>query len=152
MSRTIEHRIDIETSAAAVWRVLTDTAAYPQWNPFITRLTGVLEPGARLDVVIALPGRPPMRFRPRLLAAVPERELRWIGRVVMPGVFDGEHWFQLEHRGPGRCRFVQGERFSGLLVPAFGSGLPRAATEGFRLMNQALKARAEAAETEETPP
>ena len=33
----------------------------------------------------------------------------------MPGLFDGEHYFQLEPLADGRTRFVQGEHFSGLL-------------------------------------
>ena len=141
-----ELRSDIEISAPAerVWQILTDFAAYPDWNPFIPRLAGAAEVGARLEVRITPPDSRGMTFRPTVLAAEPNRELRWLGRLVMPGLFDGEHSFRLEQRGPDRVQFIQGERFSGLLVPVFG-GMLRKTERGFEAMNQALKARAEQA-------
>ena len=43
-----------------------------------------------------------------------------------------------------RTRFIQGERFTGLLVPLLRKNLDRGTREGFEAMNQALKARVEA--------
>ena len=60
----------------------------------------------------------------------------------MRGLFDGEHSFQIEALSGGRSRFVQSERFNGLLVGVFSSALDK--TElGFEEMNAALKSRAE---------
>jgi hypothetical protein len=71
-------------------------------------------------------------------------QLRWLGRVVLPGIFDGEHFFQIEPLDQGRrTRFIQGERFTGLLVPLLRKNLDRGTREGFEAMNQALKARVE---------
>lgn len=78
-----------------------------------------------------------------MLKAEPERELRWLGRVLLPGIFDGEHSFRIEPAGEGRVRFVQAERFSGVLVPLFGKTLEKTKA-GFIAMNEALKERAEA--------
>jgi hypothetical protein len=72
----------------------------------------------------------------------PGRELRWIGRVLIPGIFDGEHGFLLEPTAAGHTRFTQMERFSGVLVRPFSRTIDRTET-GFRQMNEALKARAE---------
>jgi hypothetical protein len=63
--------------------------------------------------------------------------LRWLGRVGLPGLFDGEHGFRLEAVAGG-CRLHHGERFSGLLVPLFGRMLD-ATEQGFGALNQALK-------------
>jgi hypothetical protein len=30
-------------------------------------------------------------FKPKVLSVRPERELRWLGRLFVRGVFDGEH-------------------------------------------------------------
>jgi hypothetical protein len=77
------------------------------------------------------------------MAAERERLLRWLGRLGLPGLLDGEHSFRLDPAGEGRTRFVQSERFTGLLVRFFGKTL--AQTErGFAQMNEALKRRAEA--------
>ena len=35
--------------------------------------------------------------------------------LVVSGIFDGEHRFLIEEAGPGRVRFVQSERFGGIL-------------------------------------
>jgi hypothetical protein len=121
--------------------VLTDFTAYPDWNPFIRRLQGEAEVGARLEVTVQPPDGRAMTFKPVVLAAEPNRELRWRGRVLMPGLFDGEHSFRLEPVTSG-CRFHHGETFSGLLVPLFASTLA-ATAQGFRAMNEALKRRVE---------
>lgn len=34
------------------WAVLTDFAAYPEWKPFITSISGELEVGALLEITI----------------------------------------------------------------------------------------------------
>jgi hypothetical protein len=71
--------------------------------------------------------------------------LRWIGHLLIPGLFDGEHIFTIEPLGANRVRFVQREIFSGLLVPLFAKGLDTDTQRGFGEMNQALKAQAEQA-------
>jgi hypothetical protein len=141
-SRTIHREIEIDAPPAAVWSVLTDTASYAEWNPFVLQLEGDLHAGATLSVRIAPPDARPMSFKPTVLAAEPERELRWLGRFVVRGLFDGEHSFRIEALPGGRSRFVQAERFNGLLVGVFSSTLDK--TElGFEAMNAALKSRAE---------
>jgi hypothetical protein len=93
----IRHAPHPTVPTSAHWRsVLTDFPAYPTWNPFITSIDGKPQPGAQLRVTIAPPGRQPITFRPVVLTATPWPELRWRGRLLMPGLFDGEHAFQLE--------------------------------------------------------
>jgi hypothetical protein len=69
------------------------------------------------------------------------RELRWLGHLLVPGIFDGEHIFTIEPLGENRVRFVQRELFNGIAVPFFNLSDTR---RGFDEMNRALKARAEA--------
>jgi hypothetical protein len=143
--KTLHTEIEITASAERVWDTLADLKAYPTWNPFITRVAGELMPGAKLEVRLEPPDASPMTFRPAVLTVKTGRELRWIGRVVVPGLFDGEHHFEIQPLGPGRVRFVQEERFTGVLVPVFARGLDDNTRRGFEAMNAALKARAEAA-------
>lgn len=139
--RRIETAVDIAAPPAAVWRVLVDFASYPEWNPLIRRIEGEVRVGARLRVTIQPPGRKPMTFRPTVRAAEPGRELRWLGRVLIPGLFDGEHAFVLEPSGAG-CRLRHEERFTGLLAAAFPSMLADTA-KGFEALNAALARRVE---------
>ena len=140
--RLIETATNIRAPAARIWSILTDFSAYPAWNPFITAAEGELRPGARLKITIAPPGHRPMTLRPVVLVVTPEYELRWLGRLLMPGLFDGEHAFGLEQQAE-TCRFLHAERFSGLLLLLLGEGLFEATRQGFEAMNAALKQRAE---------
>ncbi|WP_425259105.1 SRPBCC family protein [Rubrivivax sp. RP6-9] len=141
----IRTEIDIAASPAAVWHVLTDFPAYPAWNPFVRSIRGSQAPGSPLHVTVQPEGGKPMSFKPRLLIFEPGKELRWKGRLLAPGIFDGEHYFALSEPSPGTVHFVHGEVFRGLLVPLVFRGAMRAGTErGFAAMNRALQARAEA--------
>ena len=84
-----------------------------------------------------------MSFRPTVVVAEPNRELRWLGHLWLPGLFDGEHSFSIELLGEGRVRFIQRERFKGLLVPFLSKMLDWDTQRGFNEMNWALKLRAE---------
>ena len=140
--RELRREIDIEAPPAAVWAVLTDMHSYSEWNPFIPHLAGELREGAKLEVRIEPPGGRAMTFKPTVLGVEPERELRWRGRLLLPGIFDGEHILHVEPLDEARSRFTQAERFSGILVGLFRGMLEK--TElGFEQMNAALKARAE---------
>ena len=84
-----------------------------------------------------------MTFRPTITAVTEGRDLEWLGRLVMPGVFDGRHSFRLEATDDGRTRLTQAEEFSGVLVPFVGKVLERTRA-GFGAMNEAVRVRAEA--------
>jgi hypothetical protein len=139
--RTIETEIHIDASASDVWNVLTDFAAYPDWNPLLTEASGVPEEGERLRIRVEPPGLPAQTFEPRVLTAEPGERLVWKGRLLVPGLFDGRHEFVVEPTDEG-VRFVQRETFSGLLRPLLLR--PRKLERGFDAMNAALKARVEA--------
>jgi hypothetical protein len=139
--RSISATVDIEATPERVWAVLADLAAYPEWNPFIRSACGELAEGARLTLRMVPEGGRAMTFRPTVLAARPGELLRWIGRLIRPGIFDGTHQFALEDLG-GRTRLTQSETFQGLLVPFTGKTIARAEA-GFRALNRALKDRAE---------
>jgi hypothetical protein len=139
----VQTQVRIAAPASRVWQVLTDFPRYPEWNPFITEIEGVPEVGARLRVRIQPPGRKPMTFKPTVLVVTRDRELRWLGRLYLPRLFDGEHSFRIEDKRRN-CRFRQSERFSGVLVRLFGAGIFEATERGFEAMNSALKVRVEA--------
>ena len=141
--KEIHTEIEINAPAEKVWQVLTDFAAYPEWNPFVRRGEGEVSVGARLHVYIQPSGGKGMSFRPTVLVADPNREFRWLGHLWLPGLFDGEHSFVIEPLGDGRVRFVQRERFGGLLVPLLSKMLDGDTRRGFEEMNRALKLRAE---------
>ncbi|HOT06282.1 MAG: Polyketide cyclase / dehydrase and lipid transport [Methanosaeta sp. PtaB.Bin039] len=139
--KSIQTEVVIDASPSRVWQVLTDFEAYPQWNPFIRRIKGEARPGEQLTAELNV-GDLTMTFQPTILIVQPERELRWIGRLFIPGVFDGEHGFIIEQLGRKRVRFVQSESFKGILVP-FSGGILKDTERSFQEMNRELKERAE---------
>jgi hypothetical protein len=93
--------IEIRASAERVWQVLTDFASFPQWNPFMRRASGEVKAGARLEVRSQPSGANGMTFKPTVLKAEPNRELRWLGHLLIRGQFDGStscpssHWLRI---------------------------------------------------------
>jgi hypothetical protein len=141
--KVIDTEIEIGAPAERVWAILTDFASYSEWNAFLRWQEGEAKFGARLHLFIQPPGRSRMTFRPTVLVADPNRELRWLGRLWVPGLFDGEHSFTIEPTGESCVRFGQREHFRGLLVPLLATMLDRDVRPGFEAMNRALKLRAE---------
>jgi hypothetical protein len=138
----ISTAVEIDAPPSRVWEVLVDLPAYPQWNPFIVQAEGNVAAGETLSLRMALPGRDPMTIEPRLLVVEPERELRWKGRLLIPGLFDGEHAFVLTPLENGRTRLDHFERFGGLLLPIARSMVYDATVESFHALNAALAKRA----------
>ena len=136
-SITINTTVDIAASRDAVWRILTDFPSYNEWNPSF-RIEGTLEVGTKL-VVHLTDG---MTFRPKVLAATHGKELRWLGKLGVRGIFAGEHFFLLTSNDDGTTRLQHGERFSGVLVALAKGSADKGAT-GYEAFSQALKQRVE---------
>ena len=141
--RELYTEIEITAPADKVWAILTDLSRFPEWNPFIREARGEVREGAQLSVYINPPGGKGMTFKPRVKRVDPGRELRWLGRLLFPGLADGEHIFEISELGEGSIRFVQREQFSGLLVPLLWGSMATSTRQGFEAMNAALKRRAE---------
>jgi hypothetical protein len=141
--KELHSEIGIQATPVQVWQILTDFSKYPQWNPFIRRINGEARAGGRIEAFIQPSGVRGQTFKPIVLKAEPNRELRWLGRLLVPGLFDGEHIFIIEPLGAERVRFIQREIFTGMLVPFLTGALDRDTRHGFEEMNQALKDRAE---------
>ena len=137
--KKLEHITDIPAPTEEVWAVLTDTGSYAEWNPFIRKLEGPWARGARLAVAIKA-GKREMSFRPPVLEYDEGRLIRWRGRLLLPGIVDGEHELRVEPLDTGTSRFTQRETFRGLLVP-FLRGTLEDTDRGFAEMNEALRQR-----------
>lgn len=137
-------KVEIAASPGEVWRALTDFRAYPRWNPVIRRISGALAPGAILSVLFHPRGALPVWFRAKVSVARPDAEFRWTGKLLMPPLFSGDHYFILRPIAPKRVELIQGENFAGALAPLMYRMLANYNRSGFVAMNQALKAYVEA--------
>ncbi len=142
LSVTVEAATHVEATPERVWAVLTDTDAYPSWNPFVRSISGQLVTGERLTVALKPTDAEPRTMTPTVVEVVPGRSFTWLGKVGVRGVLDGRHRFTVTADGVG-SHLVQHERLSGLLVPAFRRLLTVDTPAAFVASNDALKARAE---------
>jgi hypothetical protein len=133
--------IDLDAPVAAVWRVLTDSTAYPEWNPLIFSLTGELTVGTTVTTRVRDANGKERTFTPRVLVVEPNRELTWLSRVGFGGLFDGRHSYRLEELPGGRTRLRNDEEFRGISVPFLRSMLRKTIEPQFVAMNNALAAR-----------
>jgi hypothetical protein len=140
MSKIITTHVTVNGTAADVWTTLTDLSGYDTWNPFITGAAGRIAVGERLELTTHPPGARATTFRPWVTAVEEHRYLEWLGRLAMPGLFDGRHSFTLTRLGGGRTLVQQSETFTGALVPFAGPELARTEA-GFVRMNDALARR-----------
>jgi hypothetical protein len=141
LQNEVQQETTIDATPDQVWAVLSYFGAYEQWNPAFVSVEGVAEAGTRLDIRFKLKGDRSIRMRPTVLAAEPGRELRWLGRLLVPGLFDGEHRFEIHEEAPGRVRFAQHERFRGLLVPFLRRLIEVDTAAMFERVNAALAER-----------
>ncbi len=140
--QSLETFILINASRETVWRVLTDFARYPDWNPFIVSIKGTPEAGTYLKNSMLLNGKTQV-FTPKVLEAEQNKKLAWLGSLWFKGVFDGRHEFLIEETRTGQVRLVQREFFSGVLSGLILKMIGPATLQNFEKMNQALKAQAE---------
>ena len=142
MAKEIRTEIQINSSPEKVWQVLTNFTNYPNWNPFIKKISGEKVIGGQLAIEIIPPNRKLMKFTPKVLTFDTNNELRWIGTGPIKGLFDGEHYFRIIDQKNGSVKFEQGEKFSGILVGL----MPKLLNDtklGFEQLNDALKKECE---------
>ncbi|MFK7905333.1 MAG: SRPBCC family protein [Chitinophagales bacterium] len=136
--KEIKTAIQISASPKRVWEVFTNFEDYGNWNPFILSIEGNVKMGERIKINAG-----GMRFKPEVLAFEENKELRWKGKFLFEGIFDGEHIFLIEDNKDGTVTFKQEEKFSGILVGLFAKKLDTETKEGFKQMNRKLKELAE---------
>ncbi|WP_436861781.1 SRPBCC family protein [Acinetobacter haemolyticus] len=142
MHKEINTEIIIHGSVEEVWNVLMDFDAYPEWNPFITRIEGNQEVGAKLKVMLQSPDGSSMKFEPKVIESKQFSVFAWKGKLLVGGLFDGAHRFELVKVAENQTLLKHSEVFNGLLVMFVGKELKKT-EQNFYIMNESLKQRVE---------
>ncbi|MDR2039363.1 MAG: SRPBCC domain-containing protein [Bacteroidales bacterium] len=87
--KEIKSEIIIHSTPQIIWEHLTNFESYKEWNPFILSFTGNLAEQERVWVKIKPYDSKPMNFNPTILKVEPYKEIRWLGRLLIKGLFDG---------------------------------------------------------------
>ena len=136
--------VEIAAAPEVVWSVLIDSARYPEWNPFMPRIDGVLEPGGRIQLHVALdPGRPPRRDPERVDSVVANAELVWTSLLLPFWVLRTQRIQRVIAMADGRTRYTTVETMSGPLSPLVWLFAHAKVQRGFEATAQALRQRAE---------
>ncbi len=134
--------IIINAPRTIVWQVLTDFSRYADWNPFIVSSEGQAVVGTRL-VNRMQQGDKTFTFKPTLTRVEEAGYLEWLGHLIIPGLFNGRHYFRLEEIKLRVTKLTQGEHFSGILKGIILKSVAERTRAGFIAMNRTLKQRAE---------
>jgi hypothetical protein len=142
MSKEIKTSIVINATTHKVWQVLTNLSDYQNWNPFIVNAQGKLIEGEQLELTFKPTAKKTMTFKPTLLSIKPNKELRWLGKLLFKGLFDGEHKFELIANKDNSTTLLHSEKFTGILLGMLNMDETKSS---FERMNLKLKEVAEKA-------
>jgi hypothetical protein len=138
----LKTQIDIDAPAAIVWSILADFAAYGHWNPLIRGVMGRASEGRRIEITATSAAGRKENAKPLIVRLRENREMQWVERWRLPGMFASERRFRIELRSSG-VRFHYSETRSGMMALLTSSvGLGRL-QPGLAAMAAALKTRAE---------
>lgn len=140
----VRAEVEVDAPVERVWEVLTDLAAYPDWNPFTRRVESSLEPGAPVHLHTRL-RRERLAHRVEFVTAIePPTRLCWGAHIGARFLLLAERCQVLTRLDGGRTRYVTEDTISGLLTPLVMTFWGEPMRRGFSEMALALKARAEA--------
>jgi hypothetical protein len=141
--KKIETEIMVDSTPEKIWSVLTNFKEYENWNPFMIKIIGDAKLGSKIQVQIQTIKGKQRTYNPIIIKFDINKELRWKGKSLLPGIFDGERIFIIEKSAQNKVSFLHNEIFRGLGVKLIGSKLDEDLRESFKKMNIALKTRAE---------
>lgn len=143
--RQVQTYIDIRAPASLVWAILADFGTYRRWNPLIRGVLGRPTTGAEIEVRLRSLQGNDVSIRSKIVRAREPRELRWLDRWTVPGMFSSERRFRIESLPEGGVRFHHGEQVRGLMAPLLTQRRQMRSKSALDAMNTALKQRAERA-------
>ncbi len=138
--QVLHTEIPINASPKTIWKTLVVSPYIPEEIRNAIRDRKI---GQNLIVPMNAGGRG-ATLTVKLLTVDPFREIRWKGFFWIPGLFDGEHSFEILMDQGGMTRLVQRETFTGFLLP-FLSGTLSATKQEFEKTNAGIRDTAEQA-------
>jgi hypothetical protein len=140
--QTIHTEIRIRASPERVWNALAGSPAIPG-----EIRTAIAERKIGVNMKVAMStGDRSATLTVKLITVDPFREVKWKGYFHIPGLFDGEHRFEIREETPGTTLLVHSEKFTGLLL-IFLTGTLNDTKREFETMNADIRDRAEQSTT-----
>ncbi|MGR4867006.1 SRPBCC family protein [Caulobacter sp. LARHSG274] len=143
MQRAVEHRIGVQAPAEIVWEVISDFAAWKDWNPIHPRMEGELRIGTPLVVEVVIGDAPPATIQPVVQDWVPYEQLHWRTKRLR-GFVTAIRYIEIDKKGDQNAIFSNGELFMGPLVRFVSRDERRRLRAAYTRMGEAVRDRAEA--------
>jgi hypothetical protein len=129
----------IAASPEAVWSVLSDGAAWPDWDSGVDAVEGKIAMGETITIRSqAAPGR---AFPVKVTLFEPPGRLRFTGGMPL-GLFRGVRTYEVSPGGNGHVTFRMREEYTGPLLPLIWRSMPDLGPS-FQQFATGLKQRAE---------
>jgi hypothetical protein len=138
--KSYESSATIAAPPERVWSILTDGAAYPDWDSGVVRVEGRIAPGEKIKVVSEV--NPNRAFPVKVTQLDAPRAMEWTGGMPL-GLFKGVRRFTLTPQN-GTTRLDVREEYTGPMLPMIWRSMPDL-QPSFDQFTSGLKARAEAA-------
>ncbi len=139
----LESRIDIQAPQHQVWAVLTDFAAFPEWNPYQREVRGEAVEGRSLSLCVHESGGTERHYWARVVTSAAPDLLRWQVEILSAGLLRCMHTFELIASGKGKTTVEQSIRFSGPLATLVRGRFASEMGWGVEAMGKALRERVE---------
>lgn len=136
-----EYRVEktIGASPEAVWAILIDAPIYPEWNPAVERIEGVIAPGETIELTATV--NPKRAFKLKVTEFAPATTMTWAGGMPL-GMFTGVRTFSLDAQDDATTTFVMHETYRGWMAGLMTKSMPDL-TESFEQFAAGLKAKVE---------
>jgi hypothetical protein len=136
-----EYRVGVLAPADIVWGVFTDLDAWAEWNPFFTSARGYVRIGELIHLEQAVPGKPVEKVSPRVLDWAPNDHIH-MTQPRFHGLVTSTRYLEIDIMSEEGVIVSVGELFRGRAA-RFLKSERKALREGFTLMGEAIKTRAE---------
>lgn len=140
---TISTSVEITASPDAVWSLLADFSQYAQWNPYLSNIEGEFKVGETLTVtLIDANFEGPLVVKPRMASIEPGKSFAWRGTLLMQGLMDTHHVFEITGTADGNTRIHQYEEFRGMIAHEMAdlTGRHAKTQQAFETMHAAIAA------------
>lgn len=123
-----------------IWDLLTNADAYPEWNPAVIEIEGVIADGNRIALTSTV--NPNRQFKLNVSEVDAPHRMVWSDGMPL-GLFKGVRTIEIVANEDGTSEFSMVEVFSGLMEPLISKSIPDQ-TRSFEEFADGLRAAAEA--------
>lgn len=142
MAFVIDRTLEVNAPAEAVWEVISDFAAYREWNPFVVDARCELKPGGAIEMQVKLKDRPQRQVE-EIVEVTPGKGFSYRMKPLPLGALRSLRSHRIEALGAGRSRYHSHFELRGWLLPLVLSMFRDALERGFAGMTEGVGRRAE---------